>query len=122
VGDHADHLVGRLRLRQRAGVDKDIAPVEHEGVEGIVLHDAHLDAPRAESRRTEQRLGVVVKEVLDLRVADERQVLRRRRRGSPQGRRRQEAAEDGRFRPFGAGQECSRHRQRTLFRTRSCDG
>ena len=78
VRDHADHLVRRLRLHQRAGVDEDVVPVEHEGVEGIVLHDAHLDAPRSESRRAEDRARVVVEQVLDLGVADERQVLRGR--------------------------------------------
>jgi hypothetical protein len=48
----------------------------HEGVEGIVLHDAHLDAPRSEAGGLEQRLGVIAEDVLDLGVADQWQVLR----------------------------------------------
>ena len=92
VGDHADHLVGRLRLHQRAGVDEDVAPVEHEGVEGIVLHDADLDAPGAQTGRAEDRLRVVGEQVLDLGVADQRQPLRGGGHGSAQHRRGAEAA------------------------------
>ena len=86
VGDHADHFVGRLRLHERAGVDEDVAPVEHEGVERLVLHDADLDAARAETRRAEDRLRVVGEQVLDLGVADQRQPLRiGRRSGAEHG-------------------------------------
>ena len=96
VRDHADHLVGRLRLHQRAGVDEDVAPVEHEGVEGIVLHDADLDAPGAEPGRAEDRLRVVGEQVLDLGVADERQVLRgARASAAPSAASDAEAAECG---------------------------
>ena len=55
VRDDADHLVGRLRLHQRAGVHEHVAAVEHEGVEALVLHDAHLDAARAEAGSLEDR-------------------------------------------------------------------
>ena len=33
VGEHADHLVRRVRLHQRAGIDEDAAAVGDEGVE-----------------------------------------------------------------------------------------
>ena len=72
VRDHADHLIGCLRLHQRAGVDEDVAAIEHEGVEGVVLHDADLDAPRAEASRMEDGPRVVVEQVLNLGVADQR--------------------------------------------------
>ena len=81
VGDDADHLVGSIGLHQGARVYEHVPAIEHEGVEGIILNDAHLDAPGTEPRRLENRLGVVVEDVLDLSVANEGQVLRRRRDG-----------------------------------------
>src|SRR5690606_4584546 len=50
---------------------------EHEGVEAVALHDAHLDASGAEASRFENRLRVVVEDVLDLGVANKRDTLRR---------------------------------------------
>ena len=37
VGDDADHLVGRLGLHERAGVDEHVEAVDHEGIEALVL-------------------------------------------------------------------------------------
>ena len=55
VRDDADHLVGRLGLMQGAGVDEDVAAVDHEGVEAVVPDDAHGDVLRAEAGRLEDR-------------------------------------------------------------------
>ena len=76
VGDHADHLVGRLGLRQGAGVDEHVAPVHHEGVEALVPDDAHGDVLRGEPGSPEDGQRVVLEEVLDLGVANQRQPLR----------------------------------------------
>ena len=46
VGDDADHLVGRVGLLQRAGMNEDVAAVEHEGVEALVPDDAHGECGR----------------------------------------------------------------------------
>ena len=37
VRQHADDLVRRLGIEQRAGVDEDVAAVHHEGVEAAVV-------------------------------------------------------------------------------------
>ncbi len=49
VGNDADHLIRRIRHLQRAGVDEDVAAIEHERVEAFVANDPHLDAAGAES-------------------------------------------------------------------------
>jgi hypothetical protein len=105
VRDDTDHLVGRVGLHQRAGVYEDVLAIEHEGVEGIVLHNAHLDTPRAEPGRLEQRSGVVAEDVLNLTVADQRQILCRRRGNAGDGRNGGETAQHGELRPL-AGREC----------------
>ena len=87
VGDDADHLVGRLGLHEGAGVDEHVAAVDHEGVEAVVPDDAHGDVLRAEAGGLEDRQRVVLEQVLDLGVADQRQALRRGRRdGGERGR------------------------------------
>jgi hypothetical protein len=80
VRDHADHLVGRLGLHEGAGVDEHVVAVHHEGVEAFVPHDAHGDVLRAEAGGLEERDRIVLEKVLDFRIADQRQVLRRGRR------------------------------------------
>ena len=71
VRQHADHLVRRVRLLQRAGVDEHVAAVEHEGIEGVGAHDPDRDALLAEPGDLEDRMGVVVEQLLDLGIADE---------------------------------------------------
>ncbi len=39
VREHADDLVRRLGVEQRAGIDEDVAAVHDEGVEGAVVED-----------------------------------------------------------------------------------
>ena len=87
VGDHTDHLVGRLGLHEGAGVDEHVVAVHHEGVEAFVPDDAHGDVLRAEAGGLEDRDRIVLEKVFDLRVADQRQVLRSGRRdGGDRGR------------------------------------
>jgi hypothetical protein len=76
VCEDADHFIRRIRLHKRAGVHEDVAAIDDEGVEGVVVDDAHRDAPGTEPRGLEDLLRVVVEESFDFRVADERQALR----------------------------------------------
>ena len=43
VREHADDLVRRLGIDQRAGIDEDVAAVDDEGVEGAVVDDDDVD-------------------------------------------------------------------------------
>ena len=70
VRDDADHLIGRVGLLQGAGVDEDVAAVEHEGVVAVVPDDAHGHASTAEACGAEDGTRVVLQQVLDLGVAD----------------------------------------------------
>jgi len=72
VGDDTDDLVGRLGLGQSAGVDEDIAAVDHEGIEAFVPDDAHRNVLGGEPGGLEDRDGVVLEEVLNLAVANQR--------------------------------------------------
>ena len=69
--DDADHLVRRLGVHQRAGMDEHIVPVDDEGVEAPVVDDVDLDALRAEAGGVEDRLGVSADQRFGLGVADE---------------------------------------------------
>ena len=51
VGEHADDLVRRLGVEQRAGIDEDVAAVHHEGVEAAVVDDDDLDVVLGRGRR-----------------------------------------------------------------------
>src|SRR5690606_34776735 len=80
----ANNLIRGLGSLERPGVNEDVTAIEHEGVEAIMTDDPHRDAARAESRRAEDRLSIVVQKLLDLGIADEAQALRlcRARRGA----------------------------------------
>ena len=78
VREHADDLVRRLGVEQRAGIDEDVAAVHDEGVEGAVVDDDDLDVLLGEAGHLQDRRGVVAQQLLDLGVADERQAARRR--------------------------------------------
>ena len=75
VREHADDLVRRLRIHQRAGIDEDAAAVGHEGVEGALVDDDDLDVLLGQTGRLQNRLGVFAQELLDLGVADDRRAL-----------------------------------------------
>ena len=49
VRQHADDLVRRLRIHQRAGIDEDALGVDDEGVEGAVVDDDDADVALAEA-------------------------------------------------------------------------
>jgi len=72
VCEHADDLIGRLRIHQRAGVDEDALAVHHEGVEGAVVDDDDADVLLEEPGCAQDRLRVVAQQLLDLGVAQDR--------------------------------------------------
>ncbi len=76
VREHADDLVRRLRVHQRAGIDEDAAAVGDEGVEGAVVDDDDLDVLLGEPGGLQNRLRVFAQQLLDLGVADDRRALR----------------------------------------------
>ena len=51
VGEHADELVGRRRLHQRAGIHEDAVRIHDERVELGVIDDDDLDVLRGRGRR-----------------------------------------------------------------------
>ena len=57
VRQHADDLVRRLRVDQRAGIDEDAAAVSDEGIEGAVVDDDDLDVLLASPAA--RRIGAV---------------------------------------------------------------
>jgi hypothetical protein len=92
VRDDADHLIGRFRLLQRAGVNEHVAAVEHECVERLVPHDAHLDPARSKSGRPEYRPRIILEQVFDFRIAHQTEGLGR---GGPCRRHRKARKADG---------------------------
>ncbi len=98
VRDDADDFVRRLGRHQGAGVHVDVAAVHDEGVEAVVLDDAHGNVLRGQVGRPEDGLGVVAQQVLDLGIADERQAALGRggRYGCDDARTIGERREDGR--------------------------
>ena len=71
VGEHADDLIRRLRLHQRAAVDEDAAAVGDEGVERTVVDDDDLNILLRQTRRAQNRLRILPQQLLDLGVADD---------------------------------------------------
>ena len=58
VRKHADDLVGRGRLHQRAGIDEDAVRVHHERVERLFVDDHDLNVLLAQARQRAE-CGVV---------------------------------------------------------------
>ena len=83
VREHADDLVRRLRVHQRAGIDEDAPAVRHEGVERAVVDDDDLDVLLREAGGAQDRLGVVAQQLLDLGVADDRRAAAARAGPAP---------------------------------------
>ena len=85
VGEHADHLIRRIRLHDRAGIDEDAPAVGDEGVEGAAVDDHDLDVLLRQPGRLQDRLGVFAQQLLDLGVPHDRgpppRALGLRRRG-----------------------------------------
>jgi len=81
VRQHADDLVRRVRFHQRAGIDEDAVAVGDESVERAVVDDDGLHVLLGEAGCLEERLRVLLEQLLDLGVADDRPgPLRTRRR------------------------------------------
>ena len=72
VGEHADHLIGRGRLHQSAGIHEDAVCVHDERVEIRVVDDDDLNVLRGEARGLENRRRVIAQELFDLGVANHR--------------------------------------------------
>ena len=71
VCDHAQGLQGRFRRHQKAGMQEHARPLGHEGVEGVVCDQVHVDSARAQPGGLKQGGGVDPYGVFDFRVADE---------------------------------------------------
>ena len=90
---HADDLVRRLRLHDRAVVDEDAAAVGNEGVEDALVDDHHLDVLLFQTGGAQDRPGIFAQQLLGLGVAEHRRALvllrhgRHRRDGKRDGRR-----------------------------------
>jgi hypothetical protein len=107
MGEHADDLVRRFRLHQRAGIDENAAAVGDEGVEAAVVDDDDLDVLFGKSGRLQDRLHVFAQQLLDLGIADDRRaagtaLLRRRRRMRGDERNRGDAGKQARRQPVAA--------------------
>ena len=72
VGEHADELIGRRRLHQRAGIHEDAVRIHDERVEIGIVDDDDLDVLRGESGGLENRRRVVAQQLFDLGVANHR--------------------------------------------------
>ena len=99
VRQHADDLIRCIRLHDRAAVDEDAAAVGDEGVEGDIVDDHHLDVLLLQTRRAQDRTGVVAQQLLGLGVPDQRDTPlgrgeRRHRRGRQSGGERDELGRD----------------------------
>ena len=72
VREHADHLVRRVRLHDRAGIDENATAVGDERVEGALVDDHDLDILLRQAGSLQDRLGVFAQQLLDLGVAHDR--------------------------------------------------
>jgi hypothetical protein len=71
VREHADDLIRRLGVHQRAAVDEDAPAIGDEGVERTVVDDDDLNILLRETGRAQDRLGILPQQLLDLGVADD---------------------------------------------------
>ena len=72
VRQHADDLVGRFRVQQSAAVYENAPPVRDEGVERAIVDDDDLNILLREAGCPQDRLGIFLEQLLDLRIADDR--------------------------------------------------
>ncbi len=71
MGDHGAQLVDRLEPGEKSGVEEDVLPARHEGVQIAVIDDVDVHRGRAETGGAEDRVGDLLQRALDLGVADE---------------------------------------------------
>ncbi len=76
MGEHADDLVRRFRLHDRAVIDEDAPAVGHEGVEGAFVDDHHLDVLFFQPGGAQDRARIVAQQLLGLGVAQDRRAAR----------------------------------------------
>ncbi len=77
VRDHADQLIGRLCIHDRAGMHEHVVAVDDEGVEGAVVDDVDIDVLRAEPGGFKDRLRIGPQQRFRLSVADQPGGVRR---------------------------------------------
>jgi hypothetical protein len=77
VREHADDLVGRGRLRNRARIHKNAMCVHHERVERFIVDDDDLNVLLAQARNAQNERRIIAQELLDLGIADHRDAGRR---------------------------------------------
>ena len=75
VRKHADQLVRRFRLQDRAVIDENAPAVGNEGIERAVIDDDHLDVLLLETCDPQDRPRVFAKQLLGLGVAQQRRAL-----------------------------------------------
>ena len=75
VRHHADDLVRRLRLHDRAVVHEDATAVGSEGVEDALVDDHHLDVLFFEAGGAQDRPRIFAQQLLRLGVAEHRRTL-----------------------------------------------
>ena len=119
VRQHADQLVWRLRLHDRAGVHENAVAIGDKGVECAVVDDHDLDVLFFQPRDAEDRPGVIAQQLLRLGIANDRQAFRflrgsrhwakNRRQDRAQGKR-DRGGDGGQFRYFPALDEAQQHR------------
>ncbi len=71
VGDDTDQLIGRLGLHDQAGEDEHLLAARDEGVQVVGAHDVELHRLRIDAGGDEDRIGVLMQDLLDLGVTDE---------------------------------------------------
>ena len=86
---HADDLVRRFRLHDRAVVHEDAASIGHERVEDALVDDHHLDVLLFQTGGAQDRPRVIAQQLLRLGVAEDRgaSVLLRQRHHRREGER-----------------------------------
>ena len=93
VGEDPDDLAGTLAGQQEPGEDEDFLAAGDECVELICAHQMDLDRLGAEAGRAEQWCRIAANGIFDFGVADDRELLRRRRVGqSGEGKRQHDGA------------------------------
>ena len=72
VGDDADQLAGPLGANQKTGIDEQVHPAGHEGVDLVALQQKDMNRGGIEPGHLEDRRGVLAQRLFDLGVADDR--------------------------------------------------
>src|SRR5262245_12772535 len=68
--DHADDLIGCLRIHYGTGMNEHVVPVDDKGIESAVIDDVNVDRLAAQSGGVEDRLDIVLDKPFGLGIAD----------------------------------------------------